>query len=94
MNVQPSLRIKRRYLLLEAENKIIVENVILDSLGTLGWAKAAPLFVDRGGKIILAVAREALHNVRAAFELSDAPIKVLRVSGTLKGLGLKEKRKL
>ena len=38
-------------------------------------------------KIILAVERSSLTNVRAAFELSQSKIKVLKVSGTLKGLG-------
>jgi RNase P/RNase MRP subunit POP5 len=87
LKIKPSDKIKRRYLLLEAKSKTEVEKVILDYIGILGWAKASPLFVSDSEKVILAIERKSLTDVRAAFELSPAKIKVLRVSGTLKGLG-------
>lgn len=86
---KPSNRIKRRYFLIEANSKDEVERAILDYLGILGWAKASPFFVKSkydNNKIILAVDRKAVDDVRAAFELFPGNIKVLRVSGTLKGL--------
>ena len=59
-------------------------------VGVLGWANAAPVFVPSSdGKIILAVNREALNDVRAALALARERIEVLRVSGTIKGLGKK-----
>ncbi|MBI5804314.1 hypothetical protein HY450_03655 [Candidatus Pacearchaeota archaeon] len=87
LKTKPSARIKRRYLLIEAENRKQVEDVILDYIGILGWAKAAPMFVKTNSKkIVLAIERKSLTDVRASFELSNKKIKVLRVSGTLKGL--------
>jgi len=84
----PSNKINRRYLLIKAESRDEVERAVLDYLGILGWAKAAPFFVKNGREniIILAVERKSLNDVRAAFELFPGNIKVLRVSGTLKGL--------
>jgi RNase P/RNase MRP subunit POP5 len=87
LKIKPSAKIKRRYLLLENTEKKEVEKIILDYVGILGWAKAAPLFVNLKGKLVLAVSRKELINVRAAFELSNSKAKILRVSGTLKGLG-------
>lgn len=87
LKLKPSARINRRYLLLNAKNKEIVEKVVLDYVGILGWAKAAPFFVSQeNSKIIFAIDRKSLENVRAAFEMSEEKIKVLKVSGTLAGL--------
>ena len=87
MKLKPSMRLKRRYLLIDAESKESVEKVILDYIGILGYAKASPFFVKNdGGKMILAVERKSLLDVRAAFEVAKENIRILRVSGTLKGL--------
>jgi RNase P/RNase MRP subunit POP5 len=84
---KPSARLNRRYLLVEAANKQEIESTILDYIGILGWAKAAPAFVKTGGKnFILVTERTELINIRAAFGASDKKIKILKVSGTLKGL--------
>ncbi|MCA9485430.1 MAG: hypothetical protein KC506_01140 [Nanoarchaeota archaeon] len=90
LKIKPSAKTKRRYLLLEA-NKREVEQTILDYIGILGWAKASPLFVKSfkektKNKLILSVERSEISNIRAAFEISKAKIKVEKVSGTLKGL--------
>lgn len=86
LKINPSAKIHRRYLLLQAKSKEEIEKAILDYIGILGYAKAKPFFVS-GKKIVLAIDRTSINDVRAAFELSPADIKVLRVSGTLKGLG-------
>jgi RNase P/RNase MRP subunit POP5 len=85
MKLKPSDRMNRRYLLVKGSRQDI-EKAILDYIGILGWAKAAPDFIDHGEKIVVAVTREELTNVRAAFALAKSNIQVLRVSGTLKGL--------
>lgn len=85
LKIKPSVRLNRRYLLISG-TKEEIERAILDYIGILGWARAAPLFVSSSnGKTVLAVAREELTNVRAGFALQDK-VKILRVSGTLKGL--------
>ncbi|MBS3076806.1 hypothetical protein J4233_00890 [Candidatus Pacearchaeota archaeon] len=87
LKIKPSARLNRRYLLLEADNKQEVESAILDYIGLLGWAKAAPIFVNSSGKAhVLAIERTELTNVRAALEASEKKIKLVNVSGTLKGL--------
>ena len=84
--LKPSARANRRYLLIRG-TKSAVEKAILEYIGVLGWASAAPLFVsERGSEIVMAVNREALTHVRAALALAKDELKVLRVSGTLKGL--------
>ncbi|MEK6844536.1 MAG: hypothetical protein AABX83_03890 [Nanoarchaeota archaeon] len=86
LKLKPSARMNRHYILLEAKSKKEVEQAILDYIGILGWAKASPIFINDKNKIILSIDRKEMINVRAAFELSNSDIKVLRVSGTLKGL--------
>jgi len=85
-----SNKLHRRYLLIEGSDKNIIEKTILDYIGILGWAKSNPIFVqdnDLNEKgIVLAVDRKSLDDIRAAFEISNEKIKILRVSGTLKGL--------
>lgn len=81
-----SLQLRRRYLLLEAKSKGDVERAMTEALGIIGFAKAAPMFVSSGERLILAVNRESLNDVRAAIELSKQSIRIKRVSGTIKGL--------
>ena len=78
-----SARLKKRYLSLGPVSREQAEKAILDYIGILGYAKAAPNFI--GGKnITIAIDRAAINEVRAALEA--AGIKVMHVSGTLKGL--------
>ena len=87
LKVKPSARLNRRYLLINAKSREEIESAILEFIGVLGWAKAAPVFVRAGKEgYVLAIQRDSLLNVRAAFEASDKKIKILKVSGTLKGL--------
>lgn len=95
LKLKPSLKIKRRYLLLDRGSREEIEKIVLDYIGILGWAKAGCVFVvgknveSLGrGKVVLAVSRETVNDVRAAFEIADSGVRILRVSGTLKGLGI------
>jgi len=92
LKIKPSMKIHRRYLLLQAKSKDEVERVILDYLGILGFAKASPIFVEdktKGSKknknLILAIDRKEINNIRGAFTLSNK-VKTLKVSGTIKSL--------
>ena len=89
----PTLRLKRRYLLIEG-SRGSVEKAIMEYIGILGWAKAAPMFLPASnGMCILAINREEINNARAALALSADEIDVLRVSGTLKGLKIHGSKK-
>mgnify|MGYP001588456183 CR=1 FL=1 len=85
----PSARIKRVYILVEAKSRSDVEKAVLDYVGILGWAKASPIFVEGGkkeGRMVLAIDRGEINNVKAAFEASPLKIKTIKASGTIKGL--------
>ena len=87
--VPSTARLNRRYLLVRA-SKSSVEAALMEYLGVLGWSKAAPVFLSGGsGELILSVNREELHHVQAACALYKEIIPVAKVSGTLKGLGVK-----
>ncbi len=86
LTLKPSMRANRRYLLVKGKRSV-VEKSILEYIGIFGWASAAPVFVsERGEEIVVAVNREALAYVRAALAIAKEDLKILRVSGTLKGL--------
>lgn len=85
LKLKASARPNRRYLLIQG-GKEDVEKTILDYIGILGWAKADPFFVEsKAGKVVLAVEREELENVKAALSVGKETL-VLKVSGTIKGL--------
>jgi len=82
--LKPSLRENKRYLLLETKaSKEEIEQAILDYVGALGLAKAGLVFVREN---VIAVNREKVNEVRAALCIFHKLIKVVRVSGTIKGL--------
>ena len=83
-SLKPSMREKKHYLLLKGDfSKDDAEKAILDYIGVLGYAKAAPVWIS--GKI-LAVNRKYVDNVKASFAFSGEKIEVIKVSGTIKGL--------
>lgn len=91
LKIKPSAKIKRRYILLEGCSRQEAEKVILNYIGILGWAKAGCVFVAnvkelKKDHVVLAIWRKSLNDIRAAFEVSDSGINVLRISGTLNGL--------
>ena len=90
LKLKPSARDKRRYFLVEASNAK-VEAAILKYVGVLGFAKAAYLRVSGvgcrvSGKTIGSCLVKSLDDVRAS--LAFKGIKIEKVSGTLKGLGI------
>lgn len=86
LKLKPSARDKRRYFLVSANNDK-VEKAILEYLGVLGMAKAAYMKVKSvGGKTMGSCLRKSLNDVRAA--LGMVGIKIEKVSGTIKGLGV------
>lgn len=86
LGLKATMRSNRRYLLIQG-SRSNVEKAILEFIGVLGWADAAPVFVsEKNGQVVLCVNREGLTKVRAAMTIAKEDLKVLRVSGTLKGL--------
>lgn len=87
---KPSNKTHRRYLLIENSEEEEIKKIILDYIGILGWAKADPIFVKdnklRKKVLILAVERKSVEDIRASFELCNEKVKIIKVSGTLKGL--------
>lgn len=84
--LKPSMREKRRYLLLEGEDlKKNVEKSILDFIGVFGFSKTGLEFIkQKGNNAIICVDREMVNQVRASFAVWPKKIDVKRVSGTLK----------
>ena len=79
--LKPSHRENKRYVLFEGK-KEDAEDAILKFIGILGYGKAGVVFL---GNNVVAVNRSELDKIRASLLLGK--IKVLRVSGTIKGLG-------
>src|SRR3989344_8191267 len=83
----PSHREKRRYLLLKGENLMRnAEEAIKEFVGILGLSEASPVWIKEN---ILSVNRKSVDKVKASFAIYREKIDVLKVSGTLKGLGVK-----
>lgn len=85
--LKPSMREKNRYLLVKGNVKDI-EKSILEGIGVIGMSKTGLKFI-RSGKdnTVISVNRETIDAVRASFALWPKKIQVVKVSGTLKGLG-------
>lgn len=87
LKLKPSAKIKRRYVLIEGSTKAEVEEILKEYIGVLGWTKTKPSFIEVAGKdIVLSVDRKQVDDIRAAIELSNSKAKILKISGTLKGL--------
>ena len=78
-----TMRERKRYLLLKTD-EAKVEKAILRFVGELGYAKANPQFINKGGYLILSISHLMLDEVRASLSLSN--IKVFGVSGTIEAL--------
>jgi hypothetical protein len=87
---KPSMRIKRRYILVRGSRKD-VEEAVLHGIGVLGWAWAKLVFVPckKSGRVIISVTTKSLKDVLGSFELSKKELNVEKVASTLKGLGVK-----
>ena len=85
LKLKPSARARKRYLLIQGKKENI-EKAILDYVGILGYAKASPVFTKKGENYVLTVNRREIDKIRGAFAISADKIKILKVSGTLKGI--------
>lgn len=86
LKLKPSARDNKRYILVKGKRSSI-EKAILEFIGVLGWAEATPVFVSEvADEVTVAVNNKSLNKVKAAFALAKDELKILRVSGTLKGL--------
>ncbi len=88
-SLKPSHREKKRYILIEGKDadEKTIERIILDYVGVLGYARASPKIIKKSKeKIIFAINRKELDNIRASFLLSGKKIQIKRVSGSLKKL--------
>jgi RNase P/RNase MRP subunit POP5 len=85
----PSHKENKRYLLVKGTNlKENIEKAILEFSGALGMKKCGLSFIKVGGDSgIISINREAVDLVRASLAVFPEKMEVLRVSGTLKGLG-------
>jgi RNase P/RNase MRP subunit POP5 len=87
-SLKPSMREKKRYLLVEGEDlRKNIEKSILDFIGVLGFSKVGLEFIksDKDSAII-SVNREMVDSVRASLCVFPKKMEVKMVSGTLKGL--------
>ncbi len=82
--LKPSMREKKRYLLLDTNAKREdIEKAILDFIGILGYAKSGLYFVNNK---LIAINREMVNEVKASFVLSKNKIIVKKISGSVKNL--------
>lgn len=86
--LKPSMKEKKRYLLVRGKNlKTNVEKAVLNFIGVLGMSKAGLRFIRvKSGSAIVSVNRQSLSKIRASLGIWPEKIEVLKVSGTLKGL--------
>lgn len=86
--LKPSMREKKRYLLVKGKNpKENIEKAILDFIGVLGMSKLGLGWIKTGkNTAIISVNRKMVDSVRASLAVWPEKMTVEKVSGTLKGL--------
>jgi len=86
--LKPSMREKKRYLLVKGENlRENVERAIKDFIGVLGMSKTSLSWIKvEKDWAIVSVDRKMVDAVKASFCILPERISVEKVSGTLKGL--------
>ena len=88
-SLRPSMRENKRYLSVVGKVEDI-EKAILEFIGVLGISKTGLVKVKSGkDRAVIGINREALNNVRASFAVWPRELKVVKVSGTIRGLGEK-----
>ncbi|MEK6817253.1 MAG: hypothetical protein AABX80_00470 [Nanoarchaeota archaeon] len=89
--LKPSIREKKRYLLVKGKNlKENIPKAIHDFIGVLGMSKVALSFIKYGESfVVISINRQMLDPVRASLVVWPEKMSVEKVSGTLKGLGVK-----
>lgn len=87
-SLKPSMREKKRYLLVKSKNpKENIEKALRDFLGVLGMSKLGLGWIKaEKNSAIISVNRNMVDNVRASLVVWPEKMTVKRVSGTLKGL--------
>lgn len=87
--LKPSMKENKRYLLVKGKNlKTNIEKAILDFVGILGMSKCGLSFIKSGkDSAVICINREAVESIRASLCVFSEKMDVLKVSGTLKGLG-------
>lgn len=90
-SLKPSMREKKRYLLIQGKNlKKNIEKAILDFVGVLGLSQCGLSFVkSNNNSAIICVNRESVDKVRASLCVFPEKMEVVKVSGTLKNLDKK-----
>jgi len=89
-SLKPSARENKRYLLISGKNLSTekIEKSVLELVGVLGLSKCGLVFIKKqGNNLIIGINREMVDFVRASLVVQKDKIEVLKVSGTLKGLG-------
>lgn len=88
-SLKPSARENKRYLEVKGEIKDF-EKAVLDFIGILGMSRCGMSWIKKGKENgVVCVNREAVDSVRASLVVWPKKIEIVRVSGTLKGLGRK-----
>jgi RNase P/RNase MRP subunit POP5 len=89
----PSHKENKRYLLVNGPNlKENIEKAILEFGGVLGLGKCGLSFISSDSSknsAIISINRESVDLVRASLAVFHEKMQVMKVSGTLKGLGRK-----
>jgi len=85
----PSHKENKRYLLVRGkELKKNIEKAILEFVGVLGLSKCGLSFIkSENDSAIISVNRESVDSVRASLAVFPEKMEVLKISGTLRGLG-------
>ena len=89
LKLKPSARDKRRYFLVSGSgvSNTKIEKAVLDYTGILGFAKSAYMFVKKSkSNVVGSCLRQSLNDVRASLAFFN--MKIEKVSGTLKGVGV------
>lgn len=85
-SLKPSAREKKRYLSIIGHVEDI-EKSILEFIGVLGMSKTGLVWISsEKNKAVIGINRESLNAVRASFAVWPKEIRVVKVSGTLRGL--------
>ena len=87
-SLKPSMKEKKRYLLVKGKNlKNNIEKAILDFIGILGMSKTGLSWIKTTkDSAIICVNREMADKIRASLVVYPNKITVEKVSGTIKGL--------
>jgi RNase P/RNase MRP subunit POP5 len=89
--LKPSMKEKKRYLLIKGKNlKKNVPEAILDFIGKLGMSKCGLSWIKSSkDSAVICINREMVDSVRASLCVWPEKIEVVKVSGSVKGLGKK-----